>query len=52
MPDLDPEAPTGQRDSYAYRPETTGQIWWNRISVTATLFITAITAAFVLGRKR
>jgi hypothetical protein len=52
--DLDPEAPTGTPESYSYRPrpETAGQIWWNRISVTASLFATATGAAFLLGRKR
>ncbi len=52
--DTDPEALTGNPESYSSRPrpETSRQVWWNRISVTTGLFTTAISAAFVLGRKR
>jgi hypothetical protein len=50
--DLDPDA-AARALSYSYRkPETPGQVVWNRISVTASRFATALGAAILLGRKR
>ena len=54
MPDIHHDAPIAERVSYSTRskPETAGEILWNRISVTACLFATAMIAALTLGRKR
>ena len=52
--DLAADSSTAKPLSYSYRtrPETPGEIVWNRVSVTATLFATAMASAFLLGRKR
>lgn len=51
---IDTEERDGESLSYSYRdhPETPGEVLWNRVSVTAGLFVTAMGAAFLLGRKR
>jgi hypothetical protein len=48
---LNPEDLDGP-SSYSIRRETPGQVLWNRVSVTASLFTTALAAAFILGRKQ
>lgn len=51
---INTEEHDGEPLSYSYRdhPETPGEVLWNRISVTAGLFATAMGTAFLLGRKR
>jgi hypothetical protein len=51
MSRFDPDSLTGV-PSYSVRQETPRQVLWNRISVTASLFATAMGAAVLLGRKR
>ena len=54
MPNIDADAMDGPPLSYSVRstPETSAQVWWNRISVTVSLFAAAMGISFILGRKR
>jgi hypothetical protein len=54
MPNIDADAMDGPPLSYSVRAreETSAQVWWNRISVTASLFTAAMGISFLLGRKR
>ena len=54
MPNIDADEMDGPSLSYSVRvgPETSAQVWRNRLGVTASLFTAAMGISFLLGRRR